>query len=156
MRNAAVGLVLLFSSASVNAEEIATIDTAWNLIQNHKVKIEAFDDPMVNGVTCYVSRAVTGGLGGVVGVAEDKSVASVACRQVADTISFKGEVPIKEDVFNEKASLVFKTIRVARIMDPKRNVLTYLVYSTRLIGGSPMNSITAVPVSSTTRIPVKL
>jgi CreA protein len=145
--------VSVFDSAS--AETIGRVDTAWNLFKNHAIEIEAFDDPLVGGVTCYVSHAKTGGAVGLVGIAEDKSVGSVACRQVGDEIKFNGPLPLKEDVFSEKASLLFKTVRVARIVDTKRNVLTYLVYSTRLIGGSPMNVITAVPVKLSNKIPTK-
>lgn len=113
-----------------------------------------FDDPRVAGVSCYFSRAKTGGLGGIVGLAEDRSDASVACRQVGE-MSFSGELPLKEEVFSVKASFIFKHVRIVRMVDPKRHVLVYLVYSDRLVDGSPKNSITAVPVPANLKMTVK-
>ena len=153
----AVAMTLLWGviGATAGAEEIGDVDTAFKLIgPDHKIVVEVFDDPRVGGVSCYLSRAKTGGLKGMVGVAEDKAEASVACRQVGD-ISFKGPLPRQEEVFSERASLLFKHIRVVRMVDPKRNALAYLVYSDRLIDGSPKNSITAVPVPTAQPIPVK-
>jgi CreA protein len=101
-----------------------------------------------------MSRARTGGIKGAIGVAEDKSEASVACRQVGE-IRFNGKVPRQEDVFSERASILFKRVRVVRMADPKRNTLVYLVYSDRVIEGSPQNSVTAVPVPANVPIPVE-
>ena len=143
---------------SAMAEDIGSVDTAFKLIgSNHKVVVEVFDDPKVQGVSCYVSRAKTGGITGSLGLAEDKANASIACRQVGE-ISFKEPVARQEEVFTQKTSILFKTLRVVRMVDPKRNVLTYLTYSDRLIDGSPQNSITAVPVGNSkgmAAIPVK-
>ena len=130
-------------------------DTVWKLIgANHKVVVEAYDDPGVLGVTCYVSRAKTGGISGSFGLAEDKSEASIACRQVGP-LSFPKPLPQQEEVFSERLSILFKRLRVVRMVDAKRNALTYLTYSDRLIEGSPQNSITAVPVDRTIAIPLK-
>lgn len=135
------------------AEEIGSVDTAFKFIgANHKVVVEVFDDPKVKGVSCYVSRAKTGGVSGSLGIAEDKANASIACRQVGD-ISFAAPVAQQEEVFTQKTSFLFKTLRVVRIVDAKRNVLSYLTYSDRLVDGSPQNAITAVPVGKT--IPTK-
>jgi CreA protein len=134
------------SLTSAHSEEIGAVDTAFKLLgSNHKVVVEVFDDPKVQGVSCYVSRAKTGGITGSLGLAEDKSNASIACRQVGDIV-FKESVARQEEVFTQKTSILFKTLRVVRMVDTKRNVLTYLTYSDRLIDGSPQNSITAVPV----------
>ena len=113
-----------------------------------------YDDPKVGGVSCYVSRAKTGGLKGAVGLAEDKAEASIACRQVGP-LSFAQPLPPQEEIFNERISLVFKKLRVVRMVDPKRNTLVYLTYSDRVIEGSPQNSITAVPVDRGTPVPLK-
>lgn len=135
-----------FGLTTAHAENIGAVDTAFKLLgANHKVIVEVFDDPKVQGVSCYISRAKTGGISGTLGIAEDKSNASIACRQVGE-ISFKESVAIQEEVFTQKTSLLFKTLRVVRMVDAKRNVLAYLTYSDRLINGSPQNSITAVPV----------
>jgi len=109
----------------------------------------------VVGVTCYVSRARTGGIKGTIGVAEDKSEASIACRQVAARLSFKTALPLQEDVFSERMSILFKRLHIVRLVDVSRNTLVYLTYSDKLIDGSPMNAITAVPVMASSVIPVK-
>ena len=134
--------------ACVRADQlIGEVSTAFILIgANHKVIVEAYDDPKVNGVACYVSRAKTGGIKGAIGLAEDKSEASIACRQVGP-ISFTGKtLERQEEMFNERMSVLFKKLRVVRMVDRKRNVLVYLTYSDKLIDGSPQNSVTAVPL----------
>ena len=138
------------------AEDLAEVSTAFRWLgKNDRVVIEAYDDPKVVGVTCYVSRARTGGVKGTVGLAEDKSEASIACRQVAPTVQFKEKLPVQEDVFSERMSILFKRLHVVRVVDAGRNTLVYLTYSDKLIDGSPMNAVTAVPVSPTTPIPLK-
>jgi CreA protein len=151
----AAGLVLSGVALYASAETVGSVDTAFKLLgPDHKVVVEVFDDPKVGGVSCYLSRAKTGGLKGAVGLAEDKADASVACRQVG-VLSFKGKVPRQEEVFSERASIFFKHVRVVRMVDAKRNALVYLSYSDRLIDGSPKNSVTAVPVPANLPIPLK-
>ena len=146
---------LLFFASAACAEEIGSVDTVFKLIgPNHKIVVEAFDDPGVAGVTCHVSRAKAGGISGAVGLAEDPSDASIACRQVGP-ISFPQPLPAQQEVFNERASILFKRIRIVRMVDARRNTLVYLTYSDKFIEGSPKNSITAVPVDRRTPIPVK-
>ena len=149
-----VALLCVFRAAS--AEPIGEVDTVFKLIgPDHKIVVDAYDDPKVNGVTCYVSRAKTGGIKGALGVAEDKAEASIACRQVGP-ISFAGKpLEQREEMFNERISLLFKHLRVVRMVDRKRNTLVYLTYSDRVIEGSPKNSVTAVPVDRATSIPVR-
>jgi len=137
------------------ASQIGEVDTVFKLIgPDHKVVVDAYDDPKVSGVSCYVSRAKTGGIKGALGVAEDRSEASIDCRQVGP-ISFAGPLPQQEEMFSERTSLVFKRLRVVRMIDVERNALVYLSYSDRLIEGSPQNSVTAVPVDRATPIPVR-
>lgn len=132
--------------AGAHAEEIGSVNTAFQLIgPDHKVVVEAFDDPSVQGVSCYVSMAKTGGVKGALGIAKDPSRYSIACRQIG-AIKFAKPLPRQEEVFKESASFIFKHVRVVRIVDPKRNALTYLTYSDKLIDGSPDNAITAVAV----------
>ncbi|MFG6430848.1 CreA family protein [Roseateles sp. LYH14W] len=148
-------LLLLLASAAAQAEPIGSVDTAFKLIgPDHKIVVDAYDDPKVQGVTCYVSRAKTGGISGAIGLAEDKAEASIACRQVGP-IAIKQPLARQEEVFNERISLVFKKLRIVRMVDAPRNTLVYLTYSDRLIDGSPQNSITAVPVGRETVIPLK-
>ncbi|MBA5637188.1 CreA family protein [Duganella sp. LX20W] len=150
-----LALALLCGAAAVRAENIGSVDTAFQLLgPDHKVVVEVFDDPRVGGVSCYLSRAKTGGFKGAIGVAEDKAEASVACRQVGE-IHFNGELPKQEEVFSERASILFKHVRVVRMVDPRRNALVYLVYSDRLIDGSPKNSVTAVPVPANMPVPLR-
>ncbi len=112
---------------------------------NDKIVVDGFDDPKVQGVACHISRAQTGGIKGALGVAEDTSDASIACRQIGP-IRFLGEFKDGERVFDEKRSLVFKSLQVVRFFDRQRNVLVYVSYSDRVITGSPKNSISTVPI----------
>ena len=138
------GLLLL--PALVRAEEIGEVSTVFKWVgPNDKIVVEAFDDPKVDGVTCYLSRAKTGGVKGGLGLAEDRSEAAIACRQVGP-ITIREELKDGEEVFKERTSLVFKTMQVVRFFDRKRNTLIYLVYSDRVIEGSPQNSVTAIPI----------
>ena len=151
-------LALLFSAAlatATHAEQVGDVDTAFKLIgPDHKIVVDAYDDPKVTGITCYVSRAKTGGISGAIGLAEDKAEASIACRQVGP-IAFTEPVKKREEVFSERQSILFKRLRVVRIADPKRNTLVYLSYSDRLVDGSPQNSVTAVPIDRAMPIPMK-
>ena len=112
---------------------------------NDKIVVDGFDDPKVQGVACHISRAQTGGVKGALGVAEDTSDASIACRQVGP-IRFLSEFKDGERVFDEQRSLVFKSLQVVRFFDRQRNVLVYVSYSDRVITGSPKNSISTVPI----------
>ncbi|MBX3615242.1 MAG: CreA family protein [Burkholderiaceae bacterium] len=147
--------LLLAPFVTARAEPIGEVDTVFKWVgPDHKIVVEAHDDPKVQGITCYTSRAKTGGIKGALGVAEDRSEAAIACRQVGP-ISFAKPLPEQEEVFSERISLVFKKLRIVRMVDRKRNTLVYLTYAERLIEGSPQNSVTAVPVDRATPIPVK-
>jgi CreA protein len=138
-----------------SAEPIGEVDTVFKLIgPDHKIVVDAYDDPKVGGVTCFVSRAKTGGIKGAVGIAEDKADASIACRQVGP-ISFPIPLRKQEEVFSQRISFLFKRLSVVRMVDAKRNTLVYLTYSDRVIEGSPQNSVTAVPVDRATPIPLR-
>jgi CreA protein len=125
-----------------------SVSTKFRLLgPNDKIVVDGFDDPKVEGVACHISRAQTGGIKGGLGVAEDTSDASIACRQIGP-IRINGEIRDGERVFDERRSLVFKTLQVVRFLDRQRNVLVYVAYSDRLIEGSPKNSISSVPIMS--------
>jgi len=146
---------VLSIAGGVRAESIGEVDTVFKWFgPDHKIVVDSYDDPKVAGVTCYVSRAKTGGMKGAVGVAEDMAEAAIACRQVGP-ISFAQPLPQQEEMFSERISLVFKKLRVVRMVDTKHNTLVYITYSDRVIEGSPENSITAVAVDHATPIPVK-
>ncbi|MDF2784676.1 MAG: hypothetical protein K0S95_1211 [Pantoea eucrina] len=132
------------------AEEIGSVDTVFKIFgPDHKIVVEAFDDPDVKNVTCYISRAKTGGIKGGLGLAEDTSDAAISCQQVGPVeLSEKiaqgkaqGEV-----VFRKRTSLVFKKLQVVRFFDQKRNALVYLSYSDKVVDGSPKNALSAVPI----------
>ena len=155
-RTLSVAFAAVLIGGPARAEPVGEVDTVFKFIgPDHKIVVDAYDDPKVGGVTCYVSRAKTGGIKGAMGLAEDKAEASIACRQVGP-ISFVGKaLDQQEEMFNERISLVFKRLRVVRMVDRKRNTLVYLTYSDRVIEGSPQNSVTAVPVDRATPIPLR-
>jgi CreA protein len=152
---ALVALLALAATSSRAAEPIGEVDTVFKFIgPDHKIVVEAYDDPDVAGVTCYVSRAKTGGIKGGLGLAEDKAEASIACRQVGP-LRFAKPLKKQDEIFSERISLVFKRLRVVRMVDAKRNALVYLTYSDRVIEGSPQNAVTAVPVDRAMPIPLR-
>ncbi len=149
----ALGLLCVLAATS-HAEEIGSVNTEWKLTGSHKLVVEAFDDPKVEGVACFVGKPERGGIAGAFGVAEEVSDVSIACRQVGP-IRFKASVPLQEDAFSERRSIIFKTLHVVRMVDRKRNTLVYLTYTDKIISGSAKNSVTAVTVDRATPIPVK-
>ena len=112
---------------------------------NHRVCVEAFDDPKIPGVACHLSQARTGGVSGSLGLAEDPSRFSIACRQVGP-ITLPDKLKDNEEVFTADTSILFKETRVVRMFDRKRNTLVYLSYSTKMVDGSPMNAVSSVPI----------
>jgi len=126
--------------------QVGCVTTAWKIIgANHKVCVQAFGDPKVPGVTCHVSQARTGGISGALGLAEDPSQFSLACRQTGP-ITLPEKLPKDEVVFSEDTSLVFKETRIVRLWDEKNRTLVYVGISRKLIDGAPANSVSTVPV----------
>jgi CreA protein len=139
-----VGCAMIVSVS--HAEEVGSVDTKFKMLgPDHKIVIEAFDDPKIEGITCYLSRSKKGGLKGMVGLAEETSDAALSCRQVGP-IRMTGELKEGERVFSENRSLVFKKLQVVRFFDKKRQTYVYLAYSDRVIEGSPQNAISTVPI----------
>lgn len=140
-----LGLLILVANFA-QAEEVGCVTTAWKLIgANHKVCIDAFSDPKVPGVTCHVSQAKTGGISGTLGLAQDPSQFSLACRQTGP-ITLPSKLPKDETVFSEDTSILFKETRVVRLWDEAHKTLVYVAISRKLIDGLPANSISTVPV----------
>jgi len=108
--------------------------------------VQAFDDPDIPGVSCYVSQARTGGVKGSLGVAEDPSRFAVSCRQIGP-IALPARLPKEASVFSESTSLVWKNTKVIRMFDAPRNTLVYVAISRKVIDGSPMNAVSAVPIA---------
>jgi CreA protein len=131
-----------------DAKRIGSVSTTFRLLgRNDRIVVDRYDDPKVEGVSCYLSRAETGGVKGTLGLATDPSRFSIACRATGK-VEVKGELPDNEVVFDERASFFFKEVRISRIVDREKKVLIYLVWSTQSVGaeGSPFNSVTAVPL----------
>lgn len=152
MRMIFVAILLAFGAISpaLAQERVGEVSTTFRVVgPNDKVVIDRFDDPKVENASCYVSRAETGGLSGWVGLAEDPSRFSIACRATGP-VKITGDINRTrkgEVVFSEDTSILFKEMRVSRFYDAEKNVLVYLVWSTKLIDGSPYNSVTAIPVT---------
>lgn len=128
------------------AEEIGCTSTTFRVFgANDKICAYAFDDPRVPGVACHISQARTGGISGSLGLAEDPSRFSIACRQVGP-ITLPDKLPKEESVFSESTSIFFKNTEVVRLYDRKRNTLVYVAVSRKVIEGSPMNAISTVPI----------
>ena len=135
---------------SAQAEQVGSVDTVFKLLgPDHKIVVEAFDDPDVKNVTCYISRAKTGGIKGGLGLAEDTADAAISCQQVGPielSDKIKNGKAEGDVVFQKRTSLVFKKLQVVRCYDAKRNSLIYLSYSDKVIDGSPKNALSAVPI----------
>jgi len=137
---------LLAAALPAHADTIGCVTTAWKLIgSNHKICVEAFHDPKIPGVTCHVSQAKTGGVSGSLGLAQDPSQFSLACRQTGP-ITLPDKLPKEETVFSEDTSILFKETRILRMWDERNRTLVYLAISRKLIEGAPANSISTVPV----------
>jgi CreA protein len=115
------------------------------LTPNDKLATYGIDDPEVEGVACHFTVPEKGGLTGWLGIAEEVSDISLACRQIGP-IKFRQKFAQGEDVFRQRRSLFFKKMQIVRGCDARRNVLVYMVYSDRLIEGSPKNSTSSVPI----------
>jgi CreA protein len=139
-------LLALVSGAAFAQTRIDAISTHWRLVgPDDKIIVERYDDPRVDNVSCYLSRAETGGISGGLGFAEDPSRFSIACRAVGP-ITMPASMPKTEVIGFASASLFFKAFQIHRALDPEKHVLVYTVVSVKLINGSPFNSISVVPV----------
>jgi len=139
-------LLLLFTPAIGTAEELGSVDTKWRALSpDDEISVDVFEDDKIAGVACYISRAQIGGYTGAMGLAEDTSDTSLDCRQVGP-VSIREPLKKGESVFSERRSLIFKRMKVVRYCDTKRNVIVYMVYSEKIVDGSPKNSVSAVPI----------
>ncbi|WP_194207898.1 protein CreA [Superficieibacter sp. 1612_C1] len=145
-----LSLLLATTAQLAHAEEVGSVDTVFKMFgPDHKIVVEAFDDPDIKNVTCYISRAKTGGIKGGLGLAEDTSDAAISCQQVGPielSDKIKSGKTQANVVFQKRTSLVFKKLQVVRFYDAKRNTLAYLAYSDKVVEGSPKNALSAVPI----------
>jgi CreA protein len=143
----AAAMLFLAAPSVARADDLACVSTTFNLLSpNDKVCVSDFDDPKVPGVTCFISQARKGGWGQPLGLNEDPSNFSVACRQMGPITVDISTLPEKEEAFSEKTSIFFKATRIYRLPDVKRNTLIYLAVSSKIIEGSPANAISVVPI----------
>jgi CreA protein len=139
--------LLLGGSCAAQADDLPCISTTFNLLSpNDKVCVSEFDDPTVPGVACYISQARKGGWGQPFGLNEDPSNFSVSCRQLGPITVHLAKLPEHEEAFSQKTSIFFKRTRIYRLPDAQRHVIIYVAVSSKIIEGSPANSIDVVPV----------
>src|SRR4029077_7071925 len=140
-------VLLVAASGLARADDLACVSTTFKLLSpNDKVCVSEFDDPKVPGVTCHISQARKGGWGQPLGLNEDPSNFSVACRQVGPINVDISKLTDDEEVFSEKTSIIFKATRIYRMLDKKHNTLVYVAVSSRIVSGSPANAISSVPI----------
>ncbi|NWG24909.1 MAG: CreA family protein [Pseudorhodoplanes sp.] len=142
----AAGLGVVSAHAADDPDLVFRKSTVFKwLTPNDKLATYGIDDPEVEGVACHFTVPERGGIRGWLGVAEEVSDISLACRQIGP-IRFKAKFEQGDDVFRQRRSLLFKKMQIVRGCDEKRNVLVYMVYSDRIIEGSPKNSTSTVPI----------
>ena len=144
----AAGLLAALGAAeTAHADDLPCVSTTFRWMgPNDRVCVSAFDDPKVPGVACHISQARTGGIKGGLGLAEDPSRFSIACRQVGPISVDIGSLSDRESVYSARTSVFFKHTQVYRIVDKQRNTLVYLAISDKIIEGSPQNAISTVPI----------
>src|ERR1700735_2628736 len=139
-----LGLLLNWHHSSERRNVLGSVNTEFKLIgPDHKIIVESYDDPKIDGITVFISKSQTGGIKGALGLAEDTSDASVAVRQTGP-IKVKETFDNGEDAFTEKRSVLFKRLHVSRVWDAAHTSFVYVVWTDRFIHGSPQNSISAV------------
>ena len=137
---------MVLAACGDNTDKIGRASTVFHMLgKNDRIEVEGFDDPDVQGVACYISYAKKGGLKETVNLEEDASDASVSCVQSAEVIRYNEAAVLKpRQVFKRSASIAFKSQQIIRYYDPKRKSFAYLVYSDKIVQGSPKNSLSAV------------
>ena len=142
-----VTVLVVESLHPAHATDLDCISTTFNALSpNDKVCVSAFEDPQVHGVVCHISQARKGGWGQPLGLNEDPSNFSIACRQIGPIDVDLSKLAEKEEVFSQKTSIFFKTTRIYRVVDKPLNTIVYLAISTKIVNGSPANAISTVPI----------
>jgi CreA protein len=151
-RAAVAGLAALAAISAANAQStdpdlIFRKSTTFKLLTpNDKLAVYGVDDPVVEGIACHFTTPEKGGLSGALGLAEQTSDISLACRQYGP-IKFKDKFSQGDAAFSERRSLFFKKMQIVRGCDVKRNILVYMTYTDKLVEGSPKNSTSSVPIA---------
>ncbi len=133
-----------------DAETVGKVTSNFRLLTpSDKIVIEKFHDPDIPEIVLYVTRADRGGVKGALGLAEDKSDASIAARLVRP---LSGPIPdaVKKndgkEVFERSQSLIFKRLMVRRFYDEENNVVVYITHTREVVAGGYKNSISVVPL----------
>lgn len=138
------------SASAEDGKRIGSVNTTFRVVgRDDQIVVDRYDDPKVDGVSCYMSHASTGGVKGSLGLATDPSRFSIACRATGKVVP-SGDLPDAEIVFGEQQSFFFKELRVSRLYDREKRMLVYLAWSTKSLtpGGSPYNAVSAVPIET--------
>ena len=126
------------------ADPVGEVSTAFKLLgPNHKILVEAFDDPKIAGVACYLARPKTGGVRGGLGLAEDPP-ASLSCHQIGP-ITLPARLKAGKRCSTSAPRWCSRSRRWC-VFTTKRNALVYLTYSTKLVDGSYKSAVSAVPI----------
>ena len=143
---AVLALAGVAAPAAAQEDLIFRKSTVWKMLTpDDKLAVYGVDDPVVEGVACHYTVPEKGGVSGMFGVAEEVSDVSLSCRQIGP-IRFREKSSQGDVVFRERRSLIWKKMQIVRGCDAKRNVLIYMVYTDKLIDGSPQNSTSSVPI----------
>lgn len=138
---------VMISMHPAHATDLDCVSTTFKALSpNDKVCISVFEDPQVPSIACHISQARNGGWGRPFGLNEDPSNFSVSCKQIGPIDVDLSKLRENEEVFSQKTSIFFKTTRIYRMVDKLRNTIIYLAISTKIINGSPANSISTVPI----------
>jgi CreA protein len=147
-----VPLLLVTLGRPVFAADLPCDDTTWSFkslvgVPNNAVCVSSFKDPKVPGAACYISQARKGGVASIFGLTEDPSEFSIACRQIGPIDAEAAlKLPASENVYSERTSIFFKKTRIVRKVDKANRVLVYVAISTKIVNGSPSNSVSVVPL----------
>lgn len=147
MKHLLAALLLTCIAAPAFADDIDCLSTTFRVMgANDKVCVSGFVDTDVGGVTCYIAQARTGGMSGMVGLAEDPSRFSLSCSQTGPITTDLTKLKERDKIYSEKTSVFFKHTKVYRLVDAERNTLVYLAISDKIIEGSPFNAVASVPI----------
>lgn len=131
---------------AADATEIGGFRNDWT---GNRIVVEAIPDPKVQGITCHLAHFDRSLLDRLTKGSwfEDPSNSSIACRQTGPiTIGRIDTSSDGEEVFSERASLIFKAIAIRRLYDRDNDTLVYVAYSRQVKDASAKMSISTVPI----------
>ncbi|MBN7818467.1 CreA family protein [Bowmanella yangjiangensis] len=145
MRSPLLLLTALTCLSACSPNEVG--DVSLGLFTTKDIKLDAFTDPVVTGVTCHVS-SIEANLD-----LADPSDSAIACRQTgpitAAMIAQIDKSKSGEVLFSKSKSIFFKSMKIRRIFDAEHQTLMYVSYSTKETSGSFKHSLSTVPLWGT-------